>query len=247
MNLTRSKYRDSTYAEAVAAGYDLFQLKYDGHWCACIALKNTQAYLSDTYRQFADGKLTCPDGIYIGEYMRGTQWSLDPSRKGRFFVFDLTFEGDARPYADRYRLLRTRVATLPTHWQIVQNYRMQSRDSVWTESVEKNGFEGLVYHKSTALPGGELLREKRVFTLEGKVIRITPGEGKHLGRMGAVIVQLPDGTEASIGNGWGDDERQLISDTPEVFIGKTLELTTNAIFTSGNVRHARFVRWREDR
>lgn len=111
MNITRSKYKDGTYADAVAEGYDLFQLKYDGNWCVCESSDGLQDYYSDTYRRVGVQETPwsdCPSGLFIGELMRGTQWSTDPSRRGRFFVFDyLLGETDSTPYMRRYAYLRS--------------------------------------------------------------------------------------------------------------------------------------------
>lgn len=249
MNIQRNKYRDGTFEDAKSSGYDIIQLKYDGNWCACITGTNEQSYYSDTYRLFKTEYGPSIPGTFIGELLRGTQWSRDPSRQGRYFVFDVLETGDGPmnlPYADRYRWLRMNTMKLPPHWQIVQNYRMVSQPAVWQQYVIENGFEGVVYHKSTALPGAELIREKRVFTLDGTAVALVPGEGKHDGRLGAIVFIQDNGVKATVGNGFSDDERQHIFDNPDLYIGRKGEFTANAVFESGNVRHARFVRWRDE-
>lgn len=249
MNITRSKYKDGTLQDALSNGYDIIQLKYDGHFCYCISSNGVQDYFSDTGRLFATGSDGAPNGIFVGEFMRGTQWSKHPDRHGRFYIHDM-LERDGTVLRDsyvlRYRLFRSLADRLPPHWKAVQNYRIQTREAVWQEFVVGQSFEGLVYHKSSGLPGQELIREKAIFTLDGPIMAVNPGEGKHEGRMGSVEV-LVNGTQVVVGNGWSDEDRTLIYAQPHLYIGRHLELATNAIFTSGNVRHARFVRWRPDK
>jgi len=43
---------------------------------------------------------------------------------------------------------------------------------------------------------------------EAVVIGHEAGRGKHKGRLGALRMQLPDGTEFSLGTGFSDKERQ---------------------------------------
>lgn len=240
----RNIYVDGTHAEALAAGMDIVQLKMDGWFCKMLSSYGHQTYHSDTDREFMTSQYPIPDGIYVGEMMRGTQWAKHPERHGKFFIFDVGVTG---AYGLRYQYLRSLSPNLPAHFQIVQNYRARERDVVWAEFVEKQGYEGLVYRSSTGLPGDRIFRDKRVFTLDGIVIDIEPGQGKHSGRMGKLVVRLKDGTTTKIGNGYSDDQRQLAADHPETVLGRWMEFEANAVFASGNVRHGRFVRWREDK
>lgn len=250
MTIIRSTYKDGTYEEAKASGYDIIQLKYDGHFCICVAEGNHLTYISDTNRVFKEEDLPCPDGTYVGEFMRGTQWSKAPDRTGKYFIYDLLEDGQlpigSLPYKERYLRLRARATEIPPLWQYVQLYRMQTFPVLWKEFIEGKGFEGVVFHKSNATAGSELLRCKRVFTLEGVVVDMKEGQGKHSGRLGSLIVMSGE-AKVTIGSGFSDEEREEIWLWPHRFTGKTLEYEANAKFKSGNVRHARFVRWRPDK
>jgi DNA ligase-1 len=78
--------------------------------------------------------------------------------------------------------------------------------------VEALGGEGLMLRK----PGSRyevgrsstLLKVKSFFDAEALVVEHLPGTGKHEGRLGALLVELADGTRFSIGTGFSDKERK---------------------------------------
>lgn len=245
--IPRSRYKDGSVQEAISEGYDVIQLKYDGNFCWCQSIDNVQRYYSDTNRLFAETTLDCPNGVYIGEFMRGTQWSA--RFKDQFFLFDRLHPNPSASFRDRYSALRALYEgkLLPKDWKLVQNMPMRDRDNYWNQFIEKQGFEGLVYRRSSDPISGLILRDKKTFTLDGRVVGFIAGEGKHEGRLGSLKVELPTGVIVTVGGGWDDVERQYIWDNMDRYQGKWLELLTNAIFESGNVRHARFIRWRPDK
>jgi DNA ligase-1 len=53
-----------------------------------------------------------------------------------------------------------------------------------------------------------LLKVKSFHDAEARVLRHLPGEGRHKGRVGALFVALPNGTEFSVGTGLSDAERR---------------------------------------
>ena len=78
--------------------------------------------------------------------------------------------------------------------------------------VEALGGEGLMLRR----PGSRyevgrsstLLKVKTFHDAEARVIGHAPGAGKHRGRLGALEVELADGTRFSVGTGLSDDERR---------------------------------------
>ncbi len=78
--------------------------------------------------------------------------------------------------------------------------------------VEALGGEGLMLRK----PGSKydvgrshsLLKVKTFHDAEGTVVGHAPGAGKHKGRLGALIVELPGGIRFNVGTGFTDDERE---------------------------------------
>ncbi len=77
--------------------------------------------------------------------------------------------------------------------------------------VESMGGEGLMMRK----PGSHyetgrsstLLKVKNFFDAEALVVEHAAGTGKHQGKLGALVVELVDGTRFSIGTGFSDKER----------------------------------------
>jgi DNA ligase-1 len=78
--------------------------------------------------------------------------------------------------------------------------------------VEGLGGEGLMLRK----PGSRyevgrsstLLKVKSFHDAEAIVIEHLPGTGKHKGRLGALLLEMPNGTRFSAGTGFSDQERQ---------------------------------------
>jgi DNA ligase-1 len=78
--------------------------------------------------------------------------------------------------------------------------------------VEALGGEGLMLRK----PGSKykagrsftLLKVKTFHDAEAKVIDHVAGMGKHKGRLGALLVELEDGTRFNVGTGFSDKERE---------------------------------------
>jgi DNA ligase-1 len=77
--------------------------------------------------------------------------------------------------------------------------------------VESLGGEGLMVRQ----PGSRyeagrsttLLKIKSFHDAEARVLAHQPGAGRHKGRLGALLVELPDGTRFSVGTGFSDAER----------------------------------------
>src|SRR5207244_5179911 len=53
-----------------------------------------------------------------------------------------------------------------------------------------------------------LLKIKRFVDAEARVVAHLPGTGRHRGRLGALLVELPDGTTFSVGSGFTDAQRE---------------------------------------
>ena len=77
--------------------------------------------------------------------------------------------------------------------------------------VEALGGEGLMLRQpgSRYVAGRSttLLKVKSFFDAEATVIDHLPGEGRHEGRLGALLVERPDGIRFSVGTGFSDAER----------------------------------------
>lgn len=81
------------------------------------------------------------------------------------------------------------------------------------------GYEGIMYRIGDCpyLPGKRvhhLLKRKRLDDDEFDVIGQTEGEGKHLGRLGALICRSASDQPFNVGTGYSDYERQLFHHQP---------------------------------
>jgi DNA ligase 1 len=78
--------------------------------------------------------------------------------------------------------------------------------------VEQLGGEGLMLRKPASKyeigRSTTLLKVKTFHDAEGTVVGHAPGTGKHKGRLGALIVELPGGVRFNVGTGFSDAERQ---------------------------------------
>jgi DNA ligase-1 len=111
--------------------------------------------------------------------------------------------------------------------------------------VEELGGEGLMLRK----PGSRyevgrsstLLKVKSFHDAEARVIEHLPGTGKHKGRLGALSVELADGTRFSVGTGFSDNERE---NPPP--IGAVITFRYQELSDRGVPRFPSFVRERTD-
>jgi len=106
--------------------------------------------------------------------------------------------------------------------------------------VEALGGEGLMLRE----PGSKyehgrsasLLKVKTFHDADARVISHEPGKGKHKGRLGALLVELPNGTRFSVGTGFSDAER---SSPPR--IGSVITFRYQELSEAGVPRFPSFV------
>jgi len=79
------------------------------------------------------------------------------------------------------------------------------------KAVLREGGEGVMLRRprSTYERGRshDLLKVVKFYTAEAVVVGYSPGEGRHEGRVGALVCRLPDGVEFDIGTGLTDRQR----------------------------------------
>ena len=94
------------------------------------------------------------------------------------------------------------------------HYKIQSRKHLLEELAryEAMGAEGLMIRKPGSLyearRSSTLLKVKPFKDAEATVIGHKPGKGRHKGRLGALIVRMPNGKEFDLGSGLTDAERE---------------------------------------
>jgi DNA ligase-1 len=111
--------------------------------------------------------------------------------------------------------------------------------------VEALGGEGLMLRqpgsKYVAGRSATLLKVKTFHDAEATVVGHQAGAGRHQGRLGALLVRLPDGTEFAIGTGFSDRERE---DPPG--IGATVTFRYQELSEAGVPRFPSWVGVRHD-
>jgi DNA ligase-1 len=102
----------------------------------------------------------------------------------------------------------------PPHARAHKHQRCQSIDHLKVElaKVEALGGEGLMLRKpGTRYEAGRsatLLKVKNFHDAEARVLKHLAGAGRHKGRLGALFVELDDGTQFAVGTGLSDAERE---------------------------------------
>ncbi|WP_184524229.1 MULTISPECIES: DNA ligase [unclassified Variovorax] len=167
-------------------------------------------------------------------------------REIRFMVFDVPAQpGD---FTTRLAYLRKLLPITSVPWVVaVPQQRATTAEDLdaLLEKTVKMGGEGLMLHRGSssyhAVRSNDLLKVKRDDDAEARVVGHVGGRGKHGSRMGALLVETPDGKRFKLGGGFTDAERE----NPPA-IGTWVTYRFNGTTTSGLPRFARFLRVRED-
>lgn len=223
------KHRDKVrFPVSVQPKIDGLRLLWDGHEFSSRTGKDSltipPAVLKELNRGWRDwpldGELYCPELTF--EEMSGAlrRHSISPElARIKYRVFDIPY--DTEFFSGRYDILQVRfyhqlrnrtnypLVLVPT-W-IAHSF--QEIDKLQTECLEQ-GFEGIMIrdpdspyiHRRTHA----LLKYKKVEQLRVHIIGFKAGKGKHLGRLGALIVECPNRKECSVGTGFDDQERETI-------------------------------------
>ncbi len=130
----------------------------------------------------------------------------------RFLVFDAP--AAAGGFEERLALLKDALARKELKFaRLHEQARCQDLAHLRAElaRIESLGGEGLMLRQpgSKYLAGrsGTLLKVKTFHDAEALVVGHQPGAGRHQGRLGALLVRLPAGTDFAIGTGFSDRER----------------------------------------
>ncbi|KQT37735.1 DNA ligase [Methylophilus sp. Leaf414] len=196
--------------------------------------------------QALDGELWIARGQF--ELLSATVRQTVPEdaawRKVTYYVFELpNAEGS---FADRARQLEQLARKVSSPYlKAIKQFHVQDEQSLkrtLDNVVAKHG-EGLMLHRADApyLTGRNhaLLKLKPQLDAEATVIAHVPGKGKYVGKMGALLVEMPDGLQFKLGTGFSDAER---ANPPP--IGSQVTYTYRDITKKGKPKFASFVRVR---
>ena len=167
-------------------------------------------------------------------------------RNIRFMVFDLPAQpGD---FTARVAALRKLLPLTAAPWVLpVPQERATTHEDLQAllDKTVRMGGEGLMLHRGSSLYRGErtadLLKVKAYEDAEARVLAQVPGRGRHTGRMGALLVETPEGRRFKLGGGFSDAQREH---PPAV--GSWVSYRYNGTNPGGLPRFARFLRVRED-
>ena len=134
-------------------------------------------------------------------------------REVRYMVFDLP--GASGTFAERSVRLAALLESSAVDWlrPVVQ---VRVADGVALQAQLKktvgSGGEGLMLLRSEALwqPGrnADLRKLKLVPDEDARVVGHIDGKGKHAGRIGALLLEMPDGKRFALGTGFTDAQRE---------------------------------------
>lgn len=166
-------------------------------------------------RQALDGEL------WIGrrrfEELVGIVRTLEPDdaawRQVRYMVFDMPRHPGR--FAERVQAMQVLVGEVAPPWlRLVRQQRVADRAALRRlfDEVVGNGGEGLMLHRADALrvAGRSDALHKYVPWVddEARVVAHIPGKGKHLGALGALVVETADGRRFRVGTGFSDSQRR---------------------------------------
>ena len=167
-------------------------------------------------------------------------------RQMRFMVFDLPAHPGS--FDQRLPALQTAVARTGLPWVLAVPQQRVASDAALQALLARTvrgGGEGLMLHRGSSLyragRSDDLIKLKTHDDTEARVVAHLPGKGKHAGRLGALLVEMPSGQRFRLGTGLSDAER---SAPPP--IGSWVTYRFRGTHDSGLPRFASFVRVRED-
>jgi DNA ligase 1 len=133
-------------------------------------------------------------------------------RQVRYMIFDVP--GGSEPFAKRAQTVERVVAQVHQPWlQAVSQQQVADAPAlqVLLQQTVRNGGEGLVLHRANALwsPGRSeaLLKFKLAPDDDARVVAHLPGKGRNAGKLGALLLEMPDGQRFALGTGFSDAQR----------------------------------------
>ena len=163
----------------------------------------------------------------------------------RFVVFDAPKL--EKGFEDRLTFVKESLAHGPEYAQAHEHIKCHGVDHLRQElaRLEALGAEGVMLRR----PGSRyesgrsstLLKVKSFYDSEARVVGHQEGAGRHKGRLGAVLVELEDGTRFAVGTGFSDAER----DNPPT-IGSVITFRYQELSDGGVPRFPSFVGVREE-
>ena len=136
---------------------------------------------------------------------------------------------------------------------IAQTFPNTTRQKVCDELLKQGGYDGLIlrdplayWSKGSNGTTGEIIKVKSKVSLDLRVVGFEEGKGKHAGKIGTLIVEMPNGTQMGAGTGLKDSERDRDSFARD-WLGKIVEVEALGYTNSGLLREPRIKGIRHDK
>ena len=193
-----------------------------------------------------DGELWLQRGRF--DELSGTVRHLVPVdadwRKLHYMIFDLP--GEPGSFAERSARVVALVAATGVPWlQAVEHRPGSDRATLQSQlrQLVSEGGEGFMLHRADAdwSPGrSDALRKlKLVPDEDARVVSHLPGKGRNAGRLGALLLEMPNGKRFALGTGFTDAQRE----SPPA-VGTFVTYRYRGRTTTGLPRFASFMRQR---
>jgi DNA ligase-1 len=179
--------------------------------------------------------------FYIFDVVNGNEWEtgafnkIYTERRGSLISI---FGQPNEPYDPKLRV---------TDMWITNDYDGVQRHN---SRIQSAGGEGVIVK-----PLNHLYERKRSYawlkvkgfeTHDLIITGIEEGEGKYMGKMGAVFCDY-NGVTVRVGGGWSDADREEIWNNWSDYEGRMIEVGAHETTPDGSLRHPRFMRFRDDK
>jgi DNA ligase-1 len=151
------------------------------------------------------------------------------------------------PFEHRQAQLHAWLGKGLAHARVLHQCICQGMDHLQSEldRVTGQGGEGVMLRQPQSLyesgRSATLFKVKTFLDAEARVVEHLPGEGRHVGRLGALIVEMPNGVRFSVGTGFTDAQRR--SPPP---VGAWISYRYQELSDRGVPRFPTFLRVRSD-
>lgn len=168
-------------------------------------------------------------------------------REVKFLVFDAPQIRE--PFEHRVQYLSDLFRGAPSEWAALHAQaacRGLAHLRGELSRIESLGGEGVMLRQPGSLyesrRSSTLLKVKTFHDAEARVVEHQPGTGRHKGRLGALLIELPDGTSIAVGTGLSDAERE---NPPP--LGSTITFRYQELSTGGVPRFPTYVGVRQEK